>query len=104
MFISGGENVYPAEVEAAILQLPAVAEAAVVGVPDTTWGESGVAFVVAAGAQISEEEIRSHCREKLARYKVPRDFIVVDRIPRTGSGKALKSQLIELARALGLGG
>jgi len=100
MYISGGENVYPAEVEAVLLEISAVAEAAVVGVPDERWGESGCAWVVpadpaaaAADPQALAEEIRSGCRERLARYKVPREVRFTDALPRTGSGKVRKPLL-----------
>jgi fatty-acyl-CoA synthase len=98
MFISGGENVYPAEVEAALLTHPAVLDAAVVGVPEPRWGEAGVAFVVAKpGASAIEAELIAHCAARLARYKHPQRLVFVDSIPRTASGKALKQQLREMA-------
>ena len=71
MIVSGGENVYPAEIESVLHEHPAVADAAVVGVPDERWGEACAAFVVAE-APVSEDELREHCRERLARFKVPR--------------------------------
>src|SRR5439155_14311492 len=70
MYISGGENVYPAEVEGVLHAHPAVADVAVVGVPDERWGEAGVAFVVTK-EPVSEEALLEHCRERLARFKVP---------------------------------
>jgi len=94
MYISGGENVYPAEVEAAILDMPQVREAAVVGCPDTRWGEIGVAFLVLAqGASIGEDEIIAHCRQRLAAYKAPKRIFFVENLPRTGSGKIRKNEL-----------
>ncbi|RRO14132.1 long-chain-fatty-acid--CoA ligase [Saccharopolyspora rhizosphaerae] len=94
MFISGGENVYPAEVESALFEHPAVAEAAVVGVPDERWGEVGRAFVVChQDAQLTGEELRGFLRGRLAKYKIPAHVDVVDRLPRTGSGKVQKAQL-----------
>ncbi|MBM3136016.1 MAG: long-chain fatty acid--CoA ligase, partial [Chloroflexi bacterium] len=73
MYISGGENVYPAEVENVIYQLPQVAETAVIGVPDEKWGEVGRALVaLKAGQTLTEAEVIEHCRAHLGRYKVPR--------------------------------
>jgi fatty-acyl-CoA synthase len=92
MYISGGENVYPAEVEAVLHEHPAVADAAVVGVPDERWGESGVAFVVAGGG-VSEEELVEFLRERLARFKVPKAVRFVDVLPRSGMNKVLKDEL-----------
>jgi fatty-acyl-CoA synthase len=94
MFISGGENVYPAEVEAVLHEHPAVVDAAVVGVPDERWGETGVAFVVAR-AEVGAEELIELCRSRLARYKVPRAIAFLDELPRSGSGKVLKELLRE---------
>jgi fatty-acyl-CoA synthase len=96
MFISGGENVYPAEVEAVLHDHDAVVEAAVVGVPDERWGEVGVAAVVAApGAAVAQDDLISHCRERLARYKVPKAIRFVDELPRSAMGKVLKDELRE---------
>lgn len=94
MYISGGENVYPAEVEEVLLAHAAVAEAAVVGVPDQRWGETGLAFVVLKpGAGVPPEVLSAHCRERLARYKVPTRFRVVAELPRLTSGKLDKVTL-----------
>jgi fatty-acyl-CoA synthase len=96
MYISGGENVYPAEVEAALHEHPAVADAAVIGVPDERWGEVGVAFVVARPrASVDEQELIAHCRDRLAAFKVPRVVRLVDELPRSPSGKLLKRELRE---------
>jgi fatty-acyl-CoA synthase len=96
MYISGGENVYPAEVEAVLRQAPGVAEVAVVGVPDAKWGEVGCAFIVLeAGASVAEAAIRAQCSDRLARYKQPAFIRFIDAIPRTGSGKARKNVLRE---------
>ena len=92
MVISGGENVYPAEIEAVLHEHPAVADAAVVGVPDERWGEVCAAFVVLSG-EATEEELRELCRERLARFKVPKSFRVVDKLPRNSMGKIQKSEL-----------
>ncbi len=92
MVISGGENVYPAEVEAVLHEHPAVVEAAIVGRPDPTWGEVCVAFVVLR-AEATEEELVEHCRAKLARFKVPKEVRFVDSLPRSGMNKVLKDEL-----------
>ena len=91
MYISGGENVYPAEIETVLHEHPRVADAAVVGVPDERWGEVGLAFVVADG--VGEEELREWCRSRLARFKVPKGFRLVPEIPRNGLGKIRKDAL-----------
>jgi len=92
MFISGGENVYPAEVESVLHEHPRVRDAAVVGVPDDTWGEVGAAYVVRDGA-VTEEELVAFCRERLARFKVPKRVRFVDELPRNSMGKIVKSEL-----------
>jgi acyl-CoA synthetase (AMP-forming)/AMP-acid ligase II len=94
MYISGGENVYPAEVEAVLCQHPGVREAAVVGVPDARWGESGRAYLVLApGAAFDPEALRAFAAERLARFKLPREFELVDALPRTETGKVQKHRL-----------
>ena len=94
MIISGGENVYPAEVEDAIYSHPAVAECAVIGVPDERWGEVGRAVVVLRpGADLDERGLLDHLDGRLARYKVPRSVVFADDLPRSGAGKVLKSDL-----------
>ncbi|MEU6998815.1 long-chain fatty acid--CoA ligase [Nonomuraea sp. NPDC046570] len=94
MYISGGENVYPAEVEKVMFEHPAVAEVAVVGVPDATWGEVGRAFVVRLpGWHVTGAELRDFLLVRLAKYKIPRYFDVVDDLPKTGSGKIHKPEL-----------
>ncbi|MFI6938721.1 long-chain fatty acid--CoA ligase [Streptomyces sp. NPDC050418] len=91
MFVSGGENVYPAEVEEALLSHPAVHECAVVGVPHAVWGEVGHVVVVRApGARIGEDEVLAHLRIRLAKYKIPRTVAFAGRLPRTASGKIVK--------------
>ncbi|MBX3471886.1 MAG: long-chain fatty acid--CoA ligase [Planctomycetes bacterium] len=94
MFISGGENVYPAEVEAAILQFPGVRECAVVGVPDSKWGEVGRAYV--APADVAPEALLDFLRQRIGRYKVPKAVVTLDALPRNALGKVLKHQLAEL--------
>ncbi|MGC0327527.1 acyl-CoA synthetase (AMP-forming)/AMP-acid ligase II [Streptomyces sp. SAI-170] len=91
MFVSGGENVYPAEVEDALLTHGAVAECAVIGVPDPVWGEVGRAVVVLRpDARADEEDILGHLRGRLAKYKIPRSLVVAQSLPRTASGKIIK--------------
>jgi fatty-acyl-CoA synthase len=98
MFISGGENVFPGEVEAALADCSGVGEAVVVGVPDEKWGEVGRAFVVPrAGAAVTAEEIVAHARSRLAGYKVPKSVVLLDDLPRLGSGKADRRALATLA-------
>jgi fatty-acyl-CoA synthase len=94
VYISGGENVYPAEVEKALCDHPRVSEAAVIGVADGTWGEVGKAFVVLSpGEPVDAAQLNAYLRGRVAGYKVPRSFVFVDALPHTGSGKVLKSQL-----------
>jgi len=92
LVISGGENVYPAEVEAVLHEHPAVADAAVVGVPDDRWGEVCAAFVVLSD-HATDLDLRSFCADRLARFKVPKSFHVVDELPRNSMGKIQKSEL-----------
>jgi fatty-acyl-CoA synthase len=97
MVISGGENVYPAELENVLHEHAAVAEAAVVGVPDERWGEACLAFVVLAeGATATAEELLAFCRGRLAKYKVPREIRFVERLPRNALNKVAKNELLEL--------
>ncbi len=95
MLISGGVNVYPAEIEGELLLHPAVQDAAVVGVPDTTWGEVGVAFVVPRPGEVAHEGGSSSrfAETRLARYKLPREVVFVDALPRTPYGKVVKGEL-----------
>jgi fatty-acyl-CoA synthase len=94
MFISGGENVYPAEIENVIAGLGAVLENAVVGVPHEKWGEVGRAFIVLkSGASLDEAAVIDHCTNQLARYKVPRDIRFVDTLPHNATGKIAKREL-----------
>jgi fatty-acyl-CoA synthase len=94
MYISGGENVYPAEVEAVLAELPEVAEAAVIGVADDRWGEVGRAFIILkAGTTLTADAIAAHCAARLARFKVPASVVLTDTIPRTASGKVQKHLL-----------
>lgn len=94
MYVSGGEKVYPAEVENVLYRHPAVAEAAVIGVPDPRWGEVGCAVVVArSGTTVSEAELLAHCAAALARYKIPRSVMIVEALPRNAIGKVHKPTL-----------
>jgi len=99
MFISGGENVYPAEVEAAIGTLEGVLACGVVGVPDERWGEVGLAYIVAPQG-LDAAAIRGHLDGRLARYKIPRRFVFVDELPRNAGGKLLRHRLREQAQQI----
>ena len=105
MYISGGSNVYPREAEEVLLTHPAVAEVAVLGVPDPEWGETGVAVVVLeAGAEASAEELLAFLKDKLARYKQPRRVFFWDELPKSGYGKVPKHLIrkeLEARGALG---
>jgi fatty-acyl-CoA synthase len=97
MFISGGENVYPAEIEAALASYAGLAEAAVLGMPDDRWGEVGLCAMVCENPPADlADRVRAHLSERLASYKIPRHFVVIDALPRTGSGKVRKGDLREL--------
>ena len=94
MYISGGENVYPAEVENVLYQLAAVADAAVIGVPSEQWGEVGMAIIaVKPGHAITEADINAHCAANLARFKRPHVIKFVDALPRNATGKIHKPTL-----------
>ncbi|MBP1765845.1 MAG: o-succinylbenzoate--CoA ligase, partial [Firmicutes bacterium] len=96
LIISGGENIYPAEVEAVLLSYPPVLEAGVVGCEDEKWGQVPVAFVVAAGdVEITEEAMRTFCRERLAHYKCPARIYFVEQLPRNAANKLLRRKLAE---------
>ncbi len=96
MFLSGGENVYPVEIEKVLYQHAAVHMCAVIGVPDAKWGEAGKAFVVLKpGAQATEQELLDHCRANLARFKVPHSIVFLDALPISSAGKILKRELKE---------
>jgi fatty-acyl-CoA synthase len=96
MFISGGENVFPGEVEAVLADCPGVAEVVVVGVQDERWGEVGRAFIVPRGeCNVTESDVVTHARARLAGYKVPRSVVFLPEIPRLGSGKPDRRALAE---------
>jgi fatty-acyl-CoA synthase len=94
MYISGGENVYPAEVEQVLYQIEGVAEAAVIGVPDEKWGESGMAVLVAKpGCTLDPAAVLGVCQRQLAKFKVPKHVVFIDALPRNAAGKVLKREL-----------
>src|SRR3954453_18981712 len=104
MVITGGENVYPREVEEVLLSHPAVAECGVTGAPHPYWGEAVTAFVVLRpGASAGEEQLNALCRERLSRYKVPKAIRFVPALPRNAMGKVLRRELKAELRA-GVGG
>ncbi len=94
MFISGGENVYPAEIEAALHECPGVGHVAVIGVPSARWGEVGCAFLEARpGQEVAAEGVRRFLDGRLARYKLPKRIEILSELPRTASGKIDKVAL-----------
>jgi HIP---CoA ligase len=104
MFIVGGFNAYPAEIEQALGRHPSVGQVAVVGMPDSRLGEVGVAFVVPrAGAAVNADELVAFCRERMANFKVPRRIAIVSELPMNASGKVQKFRLREQAKSLGEG-
>ena len=98
MIVSGGENVFPAEIEDLVSGHPEVVEATALGVEDKEWGHRLRCFVVKAdGASIDEDAIKAYVRDNLARYKVPREVVFLDELPRNPTGKILKRELREMA-------
>ena len=95
MIISGGENIYPAEIENVLMRHPGIADAAVIGVPSERWGETVKAMVVRKDPALTEDAVIAHCREQLARYKCPTSVDWVPALPRNPSGKILKKELRE---------
>ena len=94
MYISGGENVYPAEIENVLYELPQVAEAAIIGVPSEKWGEVGLAVLaLKPGTTIDRATVVAHCVSRLAKFKVPNDIAIVEVLPRNATGKVLKREL-----------
>ena len=92
--MSGGENVYPAEVEAVLLEHPAVAEGCVVGLPDADWGQRvGAAVVAKADRKLEVADLERNCREKLAGYKVPRSWQLMVSLPRNSAGKVQRAEV-----------
>lgn len=96
MYKSGGENVYPAELEQVLRKVPGVKDVAVVGVNDSKWGEVGKAFIVKEDPQLCAEKIQEYCTQNLAKFKIPKYFQFIDELPKGDSGKILKKQLKEL--------
>jgi len=95
MIISGGENIYPAEIESVVIGIPGVSEVAVIGVADEKWGEIACAIVVADLSKVSEQQIVEFCGTRLARYKLPKKVVFTEAIPRNPTGKVLKQVLRE---------
>jgi fatty-acyl-CoA synthase len=94
MFISGGENIYPAEIERILEAYPGVKEVAVIGVPDEKWGEVGCAFIVAdQEGSFAEKEIWEFCRDKLAKFKIPKYVRFINQLPRNDAGKVDRNDL-----------
>jgi fatty-acyl-CoA synthase len=94
VIISGGENIYPAELENVLADSPDIAESAVIGVPDARWGEAACAVVVPRpGAQMSEDSVLALFRDRLARYKHPRRVVFTDALPKNALGKVQKQEL-----------
>lgn len=101
MYISGGENIYPAEIENYLYQMPQIAEVAVVGVQNERWGECGcVVAALAPGATLCLDDILAHTEGKLAKFKQPQYLHIVTELPRNGTGKVLKFELREVLPAL----
>jgi hypothetical protein len=98
MIIRGGENIYPREIENVLFMHPHVADVAVVGVPDDHWGEIVAAFIRPRGIEPTEEDLRAYCRQHLAPYKTPQQWVFVDSFPLTPSGKVQKYKLRESLR------
>ena len=96
MIVTGGENVYSAEVEEVVLQMPQILQCAVIGVPDEDWGERvHLVVVLKDDATLTQEEVTSHCKQHIANYKVPRSLEIRDEMPMSGAGKLLKFKLRE---------
>ena len=94
MIVSGGENVFPAEIEDTLARHPSVCEAAAIGVEDKDFGQRLRAFVVLEqGSETTEDELKDHVKRNLARYKVPREIVFMDELPRNATGKVLKREL-----------
>ncbi len=104
VIISGGTNIYPREVEEALLTHPAIREVSVIGVPDPEWGENVVAYVVVeSGAQFDEKIFDAHCLARIARFKRPKRYVQLDELPKSNYGKILKTALREMYVTLGQG-
>ena len=101
LIITGGENVYPAEVENALMLQPSIIDCAVIGVSDPKWGEAVIALVIVNSDNFSEIEVRSSLRSQLAGFKIPKTFHVVDSLPRNAGGKITKHVLRDKYAYLG---
>lgn len=99
MYKSGGENVYPAELEKVLRALPGVREVAVIGIPDEKWGETGKAFLVLDSPTVTETALREHCARNLAKFKIPKEFVILAELPKSDSGKILKKALRDQPQA-----
>ena len=100
LIISGGENIHPAEIEQALVLHPAVAECAAFALPDPQWGELvAVAVVLHPGASASEDALRTHLQQRLARFKLPRRWFFLPQLPKTALGKVQRNQLARQAAA-----
>ena len=98
MYISGGENVYPAEIENILYKIPQISEVAIIGVPNDKWGEVGKAFIsFKPNEKISEEDIRQFLKENIADYKTPKSYSFMNNLPRNAAGKILKNELRKLS-------
>jgi len=95
MIISGGVNIYPAEIEKEMLEHPAVSEVCVIGVPDEKWGEVPVAFVVKTAMDVDEASVLDYLRLRISKIKLPRHILFIDGLPRNAYGKVLKLELRE---------
>ncbi|MBB6453401.1 O-succinylbenzoic acid--CoA ligase [Salirhabdus euzebyi] len=97
LIVSGGENVYPAEIESVLKELDSVKDAGVVGITDKKWGQVPVAFIVQAGSKHSQDinQLKTFCKDRLAKYKIPKKFFFVDELPRNASKKLLRRELLE---------
>ena len=95
MIISGGENIYPIEVEQVLVRMPNIQEVAVIGIPDMNWGEAVKAYLVLNDKEktVQAEEVRQFCEGKLARFKMPKEIEILDELPRNATGKVLKRAL-----------
>lgn len=102
MIITGGENVYPLEVEQLLQSHPAISEVAVIGLPDPKWGETVTAVVVTAkGRHVSGEELKAYCTGKIAGYKIPKSYLFVDELPKTSVGKIDKKKIVDECKKIG---
>jgi fatty-acyl-CoA synthase len=97
MFKSGGENVYPAEIEKVLMKLNWISEVAVVGIPHAKWGEVGHAFVVCEASKFDSQKLKDHCAKNLAKFKIPQFFSRLNELPKSGAGKILKKELLRVS-------